>query len=72
MDNAQLALALAPLIAVGLALTVFSLRDLYVRPAKAVAGGNKWVWLAVILFIGTLGPIIYLFIGRTEPPMKEE
>ncbi len=72
MDNAQLALALAPLIAVSLALIIFSLLDLYRRPASAVAGGNKWVWLAVIVLIGTVGPIIYLFIGRTEPPMKEE
>lgn len=28
--------------------------------------GPKWVWLLVILFVSTFGPIIYLVFGRGE------
>ena len=28
--------------------------------------GPKWVWLLVILFVSTFGPIIYLVFGREE------
>ena len=71
MDSGQLILAIAPLAVLSFALLLFCLYDLVNRPANAVLGGNKWVWAAVILFVSTFGPIIYLFLGRREPPMQE-
>lgn len=28
--------------------------------------GNRWVWLAVIVIINTIGPIIYFIFGRRK------
>jgi len=27
---------------------------------------NRWGWLAIIVLIGTFGPLIYLLLGREE------
>ena len=72
MDSSQLLLALAPLIVLDLALIVFALRDLHRRPAAGVVGGSRWLWLAVILFVGTIGPVVYLWLGRVEPQVRDE
>lgn len=55
---------LIPILIIDLGLIAVALWDLYKR--ERVKGGNKWVWLAVILLIGTFGPIIYLVVGREE------
>lgn len=60
----RMVVALAPLILLELVLLVVALVDLVRRPK--VTGGNKVIWLIVILFISTLGPIIYLIFGRKE------
>jgi len=57
-------LLLSPLIAIDLGLIIFSLYDL-TRPDRRVHG-SKWVWAAVILFVSTFGPLIYLLVGREE------
>jgi hypothetical protein len=54
---------LAPIVLIDLAMVIYSIVDLY-KPDRRVAGGNKLVWLLIILLIGTLGWIIYLLIGR--------
>lgn len=56
---------LIPLILVELGLLVFALIDL-LRADRKVKGGNKLVWALVIVLIGTLGPIIYLLLGRED------
>jgi hypothetical protein len=55
---------LIPILIIDLGLIAVALWDLYKR--ERVKGGNKWVWLAVILLISTFGPIIYLVVGREE------
>jgi hypothetical protein len=55
---------LIPLIAVSLLLLGIALFDLARR--EHVTGGNKWVWLAVILLLGTVGQIVYLVLGRQD------
>jgi len=55
---------LCVLIVAQLALDVVALIDLYRRPADRVMTGNKWIWLAVILLVSTIGAIIYLVVGR--------
>ncbi len=63
---------IAPLVVLSLALMLFSLRDLYRRPGSGVTGGNRWAWGAVILFGNTVGSILYLSLGRQEPPGRDE
>jgi hypothetical protein len=46
------------------ALDVVALVDLAKRPVGAVAFGNKWVWVAIIVFVNLLGAILYLALGR--------
>ena len=58
-------LALAPIVLLDLAMVIYSIIDLY-KPDRRVRGGNKIVWLLVILLVGTLGWIIYLLAGREE------
>lgn len=55
---------LAPLIVLELILVIAALVDLVRR--EQVTGGNKLVWGLVIVFIGTIGPIVYFVFGRKE------
>lgn len=57
-------LLLLPIILIELGLLVFALYDLAKR--KKVRGGNKWLWLIIILFISLIGPLVYLVLGREE------
>lgn len=57
---------LAPLIAIQLLLMIIALIDLVRRDAARVAGGKKWPWALGIVFINTLGPIVYFFVGRKD------
>lgn len=66
MENSTLLLALLPLILISLGLEIFALVDLYRRDRRYVQGGNKLVWVAVIVLINLVGSIIYLTVGRTE------
>ncbi len=45
-------------------LDVIALVSLYRRPLSEVALGNKWVWVAIILLVNLLGPVLYFVIGR--------
>ncbi|HEX9039058.1 MAG TPA: PLDc N-terminal domain-containing protein [Ktedonobacterales bacterium] len=57
--------ALAPLVLIDLAVVIYCVIDLY-KPDRRVRGGNKLVWLLVILLVSTLGWIAYLLVGREE------
>jgi hypothetical protein len=54
----------APVIAVSIGLLIYCLVDLVRR--EQVTGGNKLVWAAVIVVLGTLGQVAYLIFGRGE------
>jgi hypothetical protein len=58
---------LIPLFLLEIGLLVFALVDVIKR--KQVRGGNKIVWILVIVLINIIGPIIYLAIGRKEEPV---
>jgi hypothetical protein len=60
-----LLLALAPLVLLDLGIVIFCIFDLY-KPDRRVRGGNKTVWLLIILLVSTLGWLLYLFVGRDE------
>ena len=63
--DTTLLLALIPLVLLDLGMVIFCIIDLY-KPDRRVRGGNKLVWLLVILLVSTLGWIIYLLAGREE------
>jgi len=52
-----------PLLIVQLILVVAAMIDLSKREKTR---GPKWVWVLVILFVNTIGPIIYFVAGREE------
>jgi hypothetical protein len=54
---------LIPLFLIQLVLMFFALLDLYRRESTR---GPKWVWILVIIFVNTIGPIIYFVLGREE------
>ncbi len=56
---------LIPLALLELLLLVFALVDV-IRREPARVRGNKLVWILIILFISTLGPICYFILGRKE------
>jgi hypothetical protein len=55
---------LIPLFVLEIALLVIALVDVVKR--ERVKGGNKVVWMLVIIFISIIGPIVYLLLGRQE------
>lgn len=54
-------LLVIPLFILQLVLLVLALLDL--RRISAT-NGPKWVWVLVVIFLNTVGPIIYFFFGR--------
>ena len=65
MENFNFALLL-PLIILELILVVVALVDLIKRDALTLRGESKLLWVLIILFISTVGPILYLVIGRKK------
>jgi hypothetical protein len=65
MTDSQILLLVLPILIVEIALIVFALRDL-LRPERRVRGDSKLLWGLLIVFIGLLGPIVYLAVGREE------
>ncbi|HAQ07250.1 MAG TPA: transcriptional regulator [Bacillus bacterium] len=52
---------IAPIIVIQAILMVVALVDL-IRIEKTT--GPKWIWAIVIVFLNTIGPILYFVIGR--------
>jgi hypothetical protein len=65
MSDMQLVLLLLPVIAIQLGLTLFALWDL-LRPERRVRGESKLMWGIIIVLVGMVGPLLYLFVGRDE------
>jgi uncharacterized membrane protein len=63
--NTTLLLALLPLLLIDLGMVIYCIVDLY-RPERQVRGGNKILWLLIILLVSTLGWVAYLLAGREE------
>lgn len=55
---------LGALFLVQVVLDVIAFVDLYRRPVEQVATGKKWIWVLIILFVNTIGAILYFVIGR--------
>jgi len=59
-----------PLFVVEVGLMVVALLDIIKR--ERVRGGNKVVWILVVVLIGVIGPIAYLLFGRQEVPVDSD
>ena len=57
---------LIPLLLLEVGLVVWALIDVSKR--ERVRGGNKLVWILVIVFLNIIGPIVYFIFGREEGP----
>jgi len=62
----QVIALLIPVIVIQLGLMLAALVDLG-RDERRVRGGNKLVWVLVIVFVNLIGPIVYFVAGRDEP-----
>lgn len=56
---------IVPLIILELILLLIALIDLIRREPTRV-NGNKVMWALIIILVGTIGPILYLIVGRKE------
>jgi hypothetical protein len=65
MDTGALIAVLLPLLILQLVLLVAALYDL-TRPNRRVKGDSKVMWALIIIFVSTIGPILYFLAGR-EP-----
>lgn len=63
--NTTLLLALLPLVLIEVGVVIYCIVDLY-KPERRVRGGNKVVWLLIILLISTFGWLAYLLVGRED------
>ena len=63
--------ALGVLAVVQITLDVIALLDLYRRPIDQVVFANKWIWVAIVLLVNTVGAIIYLVAGRKPAVIAE-
>ena len=65
MDAGAIFAILLPLIILQVILLVAALYDL-TRPDRRVRGDSKAVWALIVIFVSTIGPILYFLVGR-EP-----
>ena len=65
MSETAVLLLVLPIVIIELGLLVVALRDL-LRPERRVRGESKLMWGLIIVFVGMLGPIVYLAMGREE------
>lgn len=63
MSDIQILLLLAPLILLQLALQIFAVVDI-AKGERQVKGGNKLVWVLVVIFGNLIGTLVYFFAGR--------
>jgi hypothetical protein len=60
----QLLPLLIPVILIQFGLMVVALIDLLRRERVKLL--PKWAWLLIVVFVGLIGPIVYLLVGRAE------
>ncbi len=65
MKTEQVIALLAPIILIQLGLMLAALVDLS-HEDRRVRGDNKLIWVAVIVFVNIIGPIVYFIAGRDE------
>lgn len=62
---------LGALVLVQMGLEVYAIIDIIRRPNDHITGGNKLLWVVVVLFINMIGAIVYLAVGRKPAPAQD-
>ncbi len=70
VDLGQLLPLLIPIVLLELGLLVWALLDIIRR--ERVKGGNKVIWILVIVLINIIGPIVYFIFGREEDSSEKD
>ena len=66
LDLAKLLPLLIPVLLIQFGLQIYALIDLSRRSREQVRGGNKWLWVAIIVLGEILGPIVYFVVARKD------
>ena len=53
-------------------LKIVALVNLLPRPNERIRFRNKWVWVAVILVLNVIGPVLYLALGRLPETLSDD
>ena len=61
----QVIALLLPVVAIQLGLMVAALFDLE-KDDRRVRGGNKIVWVLIVVFLNIVGPLAYFLAGRED------
>jgi hypothetical protein len=61
----QVIALLLPVVAIQLGLMVAALFDLE-KDDRRVRGGNKIIWVLIVVFLNIVGPLAYFLAGREE------
>lgn len=64
MNTGNLILMLSPIIIIQLGLMLYALFDVIKR--KKFRYGNKLIWIAVVVCISIIGPVLYLVLRGDE------
>jgi len=70
VDWVKLLPMLIPIALLELGLLIWALLDVIRR--ERVKGGNKVVWILVIVLINLIGPIVYFIFGREDGPSETD
>ncbi|WP_298712679.1 PLDc N-terminal domain-containing protein [Micrococcus sp. 2A] len=58
---------LIPAAIVLVGLTLYALFEALLTPAHQVRSMPKWAWVAVVVLVPLVGPLLWLFLGRARP-----
>jgi len=70
-DTAAVRAIIGGLVIVQIILDVVALRVLFTTPPERLRYLGRWPWAAVILFVSTIGPILFLAMGRHPAPVAD-
>jgi hypothetical protein len=62
---------LGALAALQIVLDVIAFVDLAKRPVERLTIRSKWIWVAIILLVSTIGAVVYLVAGRRTAPASD-
>jgi hypothetical protein len=62
---------LVVVVLVQVTLAVVALVVLFRTPPQRVQFGSRWPWLALILLLNLIGPILFLAVGRKPAPAPD-
>lgn len=60
----EMLMLIIPVVVLQFFLIIMALLD--IRKRTYVKGGNKVVWILIVLFFGIIGPLVYFVFGRKE------